>query len=59
MAVSRVTNLITILAAHSIPLTDAVLLDAYEWSLEQEGDVKDLLQEDVGDALVATILAKG
>lgn len=53
------TNLITILAAHSIPLTDSVLLDAYEWSLEQEGDVKDLLQEDLGDALVATILAKG
>jgi len=58
-AISRVTNLITILAAHSIPLTDTVLLEAYEWSLEQEGDVKDLLQEDLGDALVATILAKG
>ncbi|KAF9075821.1 hypothetical protein BDP27DRAFT_1211456 [Rhodocollybia butyracea] len=59
MAISRVTNLINVLAAHYIPLTDTVLLDAYEWSLEQEGDVKDLLQEDAGDALVATILAKG
>ncbi|KIK68168.1 hypothetical protein GYMLUDRAFT_155664 [Collybiopsis luxurians FD-317 M1] len=58
-AISRVTNLIIVLASHSIPLTDTILLDAYEWSLEQEGDVKDLLQEDAGEALVASILAKG
>ncbi|KAF8826730.1 hypothetical protein HHX47_DHR5000911 [Lentinula edodes] len=59
MAISRVTNLIIILASRSIPLTDTILLDAYDWSLEQEGDVKDLLQEDASDALVTTILAKG
>ena len=59
MAISRVTNLITVLASYSIPLSDMILLDAYDWSLEQDGDVKDLLHEDVGDALVATLLAKG
>ncbi|KAK7054834.1 Exosome complex component rrp4 [Paramarasmius palmivorus] len=58
-AISRVTNIITVLAAHSIPLTDAVLLEAYEWSVEHESDPKDLLQDDVGDALVATIVASG
>ncbi|KAF5389128.1 hypothetical protein D9757_004883 [Collybiopsis confluens] len=37
-AISRVTNLITVLVSHSIPLTDTILLDAYDWSLEQECD---------------------
>ncbi len=35
-----------------MPLTDVVLLDAYEWVVDHEHQAKDLLQEDVGDALV-------
>jgi exosome complex component RRP4 len=54
-AISRVTNIIRVLSSHFVPLTDTLLLEAYEWSVEHEGDVKDLLQEDIGDALVATI----
>lgn len=52
---SRVSNIIRILAARFTPLTDATLLEAYEWAVEQELNVKDLLQEDVGDALVASL----
>ncbi|KAH9933375.1 uncharacterized protein B0H18DRAFT_983373 [Fomitopsis serialis] len=58
LAISRVSNIIRILAAHFIPLTDTLLLDAYEWAVEQEGDVKDLLQGDIGDAMVATITTR-
>jgi hypothetical protein len=57
-AISRVTNIIRVLASHFVPLTDTLLLEAYEWTVDQEGGAKDLLQEDVGDMLVATITAK-
>lgn len=53
-AISRVSNIIQVLAAHFIALTDAILLEAYEWALEQ-GTIKDLLQQDVGEALVAAV----
>ncbi|SJL03371.1 related to Exosome complex component rrp4 [Armillaria ostoyae] len=59
IAISRVTNIIRVLATRFIPLSDIILLKAYEWVLEQEGDVKDLLQEDIGDALVASITSVG
>ena len=38
-----------------MPLTDTILLEAYEWAVEQECPVKDLLQEDIGDSLVASL----
>lgn len=57
-AVSRVSNIIRVLATHFVPLTDSILLNAYEWAVEQEGDVKDLLQEDVSESLVAAISAQ-
>ncbi|KAG6820403.1 hypothetical protein H0H93_000910 [Arthromyces matolae] len=57
-AVSRVANIIRVLAAHFVPLTDTLLLEAYEWIVDQEGGAKDLLQDDVANALVATITAK-
>ncbi|KAF9265421.1 exosome complex exonuclease rrp4 [Marasmius fiardii PR-910] len=58
IAISRVANIISVLASHFVPLTDAILLEAYEWSVEREGDPKDLLQDYVGDALVATVAAR-
>lgn len=54
-AISRVTNIIQVLAAHFTPLSDVTLLEAYEWAVEQELNVKDLLLDDVGDALVASL----
>lgn len=47
--------MIRVLAAHFVPLTDTVLLDAYEWAVEQECSVKDLLREDVAEALALAV----
>jgi exosome complex component RRP4 len=58
VAISRVSNIIRVLASRFIPLTDTLLLEAYEWTIDQEGYVKDVLQEDVGDALVTTVTAR-
>ena len=54
-AISRVTNIIKAFASRFVPLTDKLLLEAYEWTVEQETSVKDLLQEEFGDALVASV----
>ena len=54
-AISRVTNIIQVLSSHFVPLSDTVLLEAYEWTLEQEGGGVNLLQEDFGDALVSSL----
>ncbi|TFK39453.1 hypothetical protein BDQ12DRAFT_603522 [Crucibulum laeve] len=54
-AISRVTNIIRVLSSHFIPMSDMLLLEAYEWTVDQEGNAKDLLQEDFGEALIASI----
>lgn len=59
VAISRVTNLIKILARHSIPLTDTLLAQAYDWAIEQEGQVKDMLTEDYGDLLISALAING
>ena len=48
-AIARVSNIIKVLAAHFVPLTDVVLLEAYEWVIEQESGVKDVLLDEVGE----------
>lgn len=55
VAISRVTNIIRVLASHFIPLTDTLLLEAYEWAVDQEGGAGDLLHGGLADALVAII----
>ena len=43
-----------------MPITDAILLEAYEWAVEQDStNVKDLLIGDVADALIAAVTTKG
>ena len=55
-AISRVSNIIRVLAAHFVPLTDAILLEAYEWAVEQESSgVKDMLNDEVAESMVASI----
>ena len=54
-AISRVSNIIKVLAAHFVPLTDAVLLEAYEWAIEQEEGVQDLLSDEAGESMIASI----
>lgn len=57
-AISRVSIIIRILASHAVPLTDTILLEAYDWTMEQEGGVNELYQEDFGAALVAAVAAR-
>jgi len=56
LAISRVTNVIRILAAHFIPISDALLVEAYDWAVEQDCSVKELLQEDIAQSLVAVLM---
>ncbi|KAI0331145.1 exosome complex exonuclease rrp4 [Cubamyces sp. BRFM 1775] len=55
IAISRVSNIIKVLAAHFVPLTDTILLEAYEWVVEQEGNVQDLLSDEFGENMVASL----
>ncbi|KXN87671.1 Exosome complex component rrp4 [Leucoagaricus sp. SymC.cos] len=56
--ISRVSNIVRILASHFVPLTDTLLIEAYDWTVDQEGGVKDLLTEDFGDALVTSLASR-
>jgi len=59
LAISRVSNIIKASATHSVPLTDTVLAEAYDWTMEhQQGDVKDILGEDYAEALVTAMTAE-
>lgn len=58
LAISRVSNIIRALSAHNVPLTDVVLAEAYDWTIEQQGDVKTMLGEEYADALVTAINAQ-
>ena len=57
-AIARVSNIIRILASRSLPITDTIILEAYEWAVEQDSDVKDLLLEDVADAMIAAVTVR-
>ncbi|KAF5362122.1 hypothetical protein D9756_002647 [Leucocoprinus leucothites] len=57
-AISRVSNIVRILASHFVPLTDTLLTEAYDWTVDQESGVKNLLTEDFGDALVTSLVSR-
>lgn len=57
-AIARVSNIIRVLASRSVPITDAIVLEAYEWAVEQDSDVKDLLLGDMAEALIAAVTTK-
>jgi exosome complex component RRP4 len=38
-----------------LPITDTIVLEAYEWVVEQDSNVRDLLLEDVADAMIAAV----
>ncbi|TFL01679.1 hypothetical protein BDV98DRAFT_507287 [Pterulicium gracile] len=54
-AITRVSNIIKILAAHFVPLTDTRLAEAYEWSIEHEEDAQNLFQQESAEQLVAVV----
>lgn len=58
-AISRVCNILQVLSVHFVPISDNVLAIAYDWALEHESEfgVKDLLRDDVAEALVIAISA--
>jgi exosome complex component RRP4 len=56
-AIARVSNVIRVLASHFVPLTDTRIAEAYEWSVENESESKNLLQQDVAETLVAVVTA--
>ncbi|KAH9987158.1 hypothetical protein BJV74DRAFT_506717 [Russula compacta] len=53
--IARISNIIRVLASRSVPITDAIVLKAYEWAIELDSDLKDLLMGDVADALIAAV----
>lgn len=58
LAISRVTNIIRIFAAYFVPLTDALLVEAYGWAVEQDGDAKGLMQDETSESLVVAITTR-
>ena len=38
-----------------MPISDIALAEAYDWVVEQDISIKQLLEEDVADALVTTL----
>ena len=57
-AIGRVSNIIRVLASRYMPITDAIVLEAYDWAVEQDADIKDLLLEDVADTLIVAVTTK-
>ncbi|CAE6418366.1 unnamed protein product [Rhizoctonia solani] len=56
-AIVRVCNIIQALAHHHVPLTDHLIEQAYEWVIEQNIEIVDILSEEVEDSLVASVPA--
>ena len=54
-AIARVSNIIRVLGSRSLPITDTSVLEAYEWVVEQDSNVRDLLLEDVTDTMIAAV----
>lgn len=59
-SISLITNLIQALAARNVPLTDTLLSAAYDYVIENDVGVVDVLRdEDVGDRIVEGLMASG
>nr|ASF90265.1 hypothetical protein SPAR03687 [Bartheletia paradoxa] len=56
-AIALVSNVITALARHSVPLTDSIIAEAYNAAVELELGVKDLLEDtEAGDRVVGMVV---
>ncbi|KAG9104238.1 exosome non-catalytic core subunit rrp4 [Ceratobasidium sp. 370] len=56
-AIARVSNVIRVLARHHIPLTDHLIEQTYEWVIDQNMEIIDILSEEVAELLVASVPA--
>jgi len=57
-AISRVSNIILVLAGHHVPLTDMILNNAYDWVLEQGISTADILLGETGESMVLSVTAQ-
>lgn len=57
-AISRVSNIIVVLARYHVPLSDTILNEAYDWVIEQEVEVAEILSEEVAEAMVLYITSQ-
>jgi len=55
LAIARVSNIIRVLARNMVPLTDLLVAEAYQWAIEQDVDLKELLTDEMGEALMAGV----
>ncbi|KAF8705468.1 Exosome complex exonuclease RRP4 N-terminal region, partial [Rhizoctonia solani] len=56
-AIVRVCNIIRVLARHHVPLTDHLIEQAYEWVIDQNIEIVDILNEENGESLAANVPA--
>ncbi|KAF8757822.1 Exosome complex exonuclease RRP4 N-terminal region [Rhizoctonia solani] len=56
-AIVRVCNIIRVLARHHVPLTDHLIEQAYEWVIDHNIEIVDILNEENGESLVANVPA--
>ena len=49
-AIACVSNMICVLAQHFVLITDTILIEVYEWAMDQECDMWDLLHDEMAKA---------
>ena len=49
-AIACVSNMICVLTQHFIPITDTILVETYEWAVDQECAMWDLLHDKMAKA---------
>ncbi|KAF8605795.1 hypothetical protein BDV93DRAFT_537182 [Ceratobasidium sp. AG-I] len=54
-AIARVSNIIRVLARHHIPFTDHLIEQVYEWVIDQNIEIVDILNEEVAESMIATV----
>jgi exosome complex component RRP4 len=57
-AISRVSNIILVLARHHVPLVDTILTEAYDWVIEQGISIADILSDEIGESMVLSVTAE-
>ncbi|KAG8901870.1 exosome non-catalytic core subunit rrp4 [Tulasnella sp. 403] len=57
-AIARITNIITIFSKYCVPITDTHLVEAYDWAIEQDIKIPDMLADDHAELLVAALSSR-
>ncbi len=54
-AIALVANIVGILAQFYVPISDVIIVQAYDWATENDYAAKDLLQVDVAETMVLAV----